>query len=312
MARELWFGTKQNFQWMPMPSSGIQRRNVFSSESGTLDRGGAYSSRSRGSHQEYDFSFGVREATGVSGLNAYQEYATGLWDDYSTLVNGFNPNDMIYFADPMTMRQNVFPPHWASPMLGLSGDWPAIGTNIVGSATPANIYRQPQTSVSFDITAPINTLPTALSQQLVIPIPRGHTLHYGWSGSTTGSGVLRNFRHNWSTGAIVSVGSTPTSNTGAARTTSTIDGDTYDYATFGFARTSTTGTTNITLTSMLAQIWPNTITPTITGNHIAGLGNSGCAIDGDLVEDYIQADDSGNRRLKSLSFGLIEVGAWLP
>jgi hypothetical protein len=103
----------------------------------------------------------------------------------------------------------------------------------------------------------------------------------------------------------------PQSATGATRGAGTYSGDTYDYVTVGLARTSVAAST-ASITSMMAWIHPNTLSPTLTGPHIAGVGQTGCMIAGDLIEEYIQADDFANRRLKSLSFGLVEVGAWLP
>ncbi|HET7742667.1 MAG TPA: hypothetical protein VFL67_18620 [Mycobacterium sp.] len=311
MAQQLWFGTKQNFQWVPMPSSGIQRRNVFSSESGTLDRGGAYVSRSTGSHVEYDFSFGTREASGVTGLNVYQEYATGMWDDYATVVNGYNPNDLIYFADPMAMRANQFSPHWATPMLALSGDYPHIGNYTSHTATSANVYRQPQRTVSYALTNAANAMPTETYRKFLIPIPPGHTLRIGWSGSVTGTGYLRAEAHVIATNSISAFSIAPVSATAASRGTSVFNGDTYDYVTFALARGSSAVST-ASVTSMMAQTYINSYAATLTGPHVAGVGQTGCEMSGDLVETYVQADDFGQRRLKSLSFGLVEVGSWLP
>jgi hypothetical protein len=220
MATPMWFGTKQRLQWVPMPSSGIQRRNVFSSEGGTLDRGGAYVSRSIGRHAEFDFSFGVREALGTEGLNVYQEYATGLWDDYVTAVSGYNPNNLIYFCDPMSMRANLFSPHWAAPMLSLSGDYPHLGTVTGHAATEVNTYRQPSRAVTYNITHAANTLPASPSQQFMIPIPPGHTLYWGWSGSVTGAATMRIEAQFKVDNSLVSANIGPVAPSGLTRMTS--------------------------------------------------------------------------------------------
>jgi hypothetical protein len=309
---QLWFGNQQRFQWAPMPSAGIQRRNVFADESSTLDRGGAFSSRSVGRHAEFDFSFGAREARGATGLDVYQEYATGLWDDYATSINGFNPKNMIYFADPMSMRSNLFPPHWASPVLSLSGDYPPLlSTLFRHDPTAANSYRQPPRSLSFSIPHAALTLPTNVAQRFIIPIPPGHTLHWGWSGAADlGNPALRAEAHHNAGGATLVQMASPLSVTSATRMNQTINGDTYDYATFGLARPDASNH-NALVVSMMAQIWPNGYSPTLTGNHVGGVGQTGCVMMGDMIEEYVQADDPGDRRLKGLSFGLLEVGAWL-
>lgn len=309
--QQLWFGNEQRFQWVPMPSTGIQRRNVFSQESGTLDRGGAFSTRSVGRHAEFDFSFTSREATGLTGLDIYQEYATGVWDNYATTISGFDRKNLLYFVDPMVMRSNIFAPHWASPMLALSGDYPLIGTATTHAATAANVYRQPSRTITFSVTHTSQTLPPTLGQRFIIPVPPGHTLRWGWSGSVTGNAVLRAEAHHATGGATLAVNSAPLSATGSPRMDQSINGDTYDYVTFGLSRTLSTAST-ASVTSMMAQIWPNGTTPVLDGTHFGGLGQTGCVMMDDMVESYIQADDFGNRRLKGLSFGLLEVGAWLP
>lgn len=311
MGQNLWFGTKQKFQWMPMPSSGIQRQNVFSAESGTLDRGGAFVTRSIGHHVEMDFSFGTREASGLVGLNGYLAYANGMWDDYASVMSGYNPNDLIYFCDPMSMRENLFSPSWAAPMLSLSGDFPTLGSLISTAATASNIYQQPSRTLTFSIDHTANTLPLGTPQKFLIPVPPGYTLRFGWSGSVTGSGTVRVEAHNASTGAIVATNVAPQTATGATRMANSFNGDTYDYVTIGLARTAAT-TSTVSVTSMIARAYPNTFTPTLTGPHVPGTGQTGCRISGDVVESYVQADDTSGRRLKSLSFGLVEVGAWLP
>ena len=293
-----------------MPSSGIQRQNVFSSSAETLDRGGAYVSRSVGRHAEFDFSFGTREASGIDGLNVFQQYATGMWDDYTTVVDGYNPNNLKYFCDPMSARENLFSPHWAAPMLALTGDYPHIGESATHAATASNVYGQPTRTVTYSITHSANALPVPTSQTFLIPIPPGSTLYFGWSGSVTGTATIRAEAHNASTGAIVATNVAPQTATGVTRMATSFNGNTYDYVVFGLARTST-ATSTASVTSMMAQVYPNTYTPTLTGRHVAGVGQSGCEISGDMIEEYVQADDFGQRRLKGLSFGMIEIGAWL-
>ncbi len=150
---QLWFGTRQRFQWVPNPGRGVQPRTIANSSSGTLERGGGYASRSFGRNVEYDFTFPTGwEAHGPTGLDIFQEYADGLWNDFDTVVNGFNPNDLIHFADPMNYRANLCVPHFAAPMLGLTGDWPWPGEYVSQAATAANSYRQPQRTVTFGVT----------------------------------------------------------------------------------------------------------------------------------------------------------------
>jgi len=308
---DLWFGTKQNFQWTPGPSSGVQRRNVTAAEAGTLQSGGGFASRAYGQHSEFDFSFRWREAHGAAGLDVFQEYATGLWNDFTTVVDGFNPNDLIYFLDPMNVEQNLFAPHFAAPTLSLSGDWPSIGTYVSDAATAANSYRQPPRTVTFSVTHASATLPSETRRKMVIPIPPGYTLRWGWSGASTGTGVVRSEAHNRSTGAIVASNAAALSATASTRLNQSINGDTYDYATIGIARTSSAAST-VAITSMLAVLHPNAESPALTGSHARGMGVTGCVFSGDAIpEEYVLVDENDSRHIKGLSFGLIEIGAYL-
>lgn len=306
---ELWFGTVQKFQWVPMPAT-IQRRNVSSVESGTLENGGGFVSRSTGRHSVFDFNFSTREAHGVGGLDVFTDYASGVFNDYTTVVSGFNRNDLVWFVDPMNAEQNLFAPHWAAPMLGLGG-WPWIGSYVSNAAVAANTYLHPARTVTFNVTHAASTLPVETGRRFVIPIPPGYTLRWGWSGSATGTGAIRAEMHNASTGAMVSSHPAPLSVTALTRLNASIDGDTYDYATFGIARTSSAAST-VTVASMLAVLHPNTETPPLTGTHIRGAGASGCVFDGDVIpEEYYLVHEAQATHLKGLSFGLKEIGAWL-
>lgn len=307
---ELWFGTLQRFQWVPMPSTGVRRVNVSTVEGGTLERGGGFASRTPGRHLEFEFNFDVKEAHGAAGLDVFQEYATGVWDDYANNVDGTNPNDLIYFVDPMVAEANLFAPHWAAPML-LERGWPAIGTRVSSAATAANSYRQPQRTVTFSVTTASATLPTEPSRRFIIPIPPGYTLRWGWSGASTGTGVVRAEAHHKTGGSTLVQNAAALSATGSTRLNQSINGDTYDYVTIGIARTSS-ATSTVAIASMMAVLHPNAETPALTGSHVRGGGFTGCVFSDDATpEDYYLVYEAQDTHLKGLSFGLKEVGGWL-
>jgi hypothetical protein len=308
---ELWFGTLQRFQWVPQPAAGVQRRVLSSYEAGTLERGGGFASRSYGEHVEFEFNFAHREAHGPAGLDVFQEYRTGMWNDLGAVVDGFNPNDLLYFLDPMNAAANLFAPHWAMPALALTGDWPWIGPYASNSATAASSYRQPPRTVTFNVTHTAATLPTEIARRFVIPIPPGYTLRWGWSGASTGTGVVRAEAHHKTGGATLVQNAAALSPTAATRLNQSINGDTYDYVTIGLARTSSVAST-VSIASMLAQLHPNTVTPSLSGSHVRGTGNTGCQFAGsDISEIYEHVFEHDGRHVKGLSFGLKEIGAWL-
>lgn len=295
-------------QWVPAPAPGLTRRRVHATESVQLDRGGASVARSTAGALEWEFDFPVQNARGAEGLDVFQEYATGMWDDFSTVVDGINPNDLIYWADHMAYGSNLFPAHWATPALGLR-DWPMLGVYQSNSVTPSNGYRQPQQQITLGVPHAAGTLPPRARHQVVIPIPPTHTLWWGWSGSRSGTGVVRAEAHHAAGGVTLVQNAAPLAVDGATRMAQSIPGSTYDYAVFGIARTSGVAS-SVTLASLIAQLHPTGVIPTLTGVHTAGQGATGCLFNGDAIpETYVSAHPS--RTAKGLSFGLIEVGAWL-
>ncbi len=307
MAGRIWFGTRQHMQWVPAPAPGLTRRRVHAFDSVQLDRGGASVARSTAGALEWSFDFPVQDAHG-DGLDVFQEYATGMWDDFAGVVDGTNPNDLIYWADHMAYEANLFPAHWATPALGLR-DWPMLGTYVSNSVTPSNAYRHPPQQITLRVPHAAGTLPPRARHQVVIPIPPTHTLWWGWSGERSGSGVIRAEAHHALGETTLVQNAPPLPVEGSTRMSRSIPGDTYDYAVFGIARTSSTSST-VTIASLMAQLHPNGVEPSLSGPHIAGQGATGCLFNGDAIpETYVSAHPS--RTAKGLSFGLIEVGAWL-
>lgn len=305
----LWFGTKRHFQWVPMPASGVRRRLRGTFEGGTLAQGGGYGYRSTAQHVEFEFSFPYREAHGLDGLDVFAEYASGKWDEYARSVSGFNPNDLMYFADPMA--SNLFSPYFSDPMLGL-GDWPQIGDYIEHTVTEPSFYRQPRLTSTFAVTHAPATLPTQPARRFLIPIPPGYVLRWGWSGSRSGAGVVRAEAHHRHGVSTLVQDAQPLSVDGVTRVIDTVDGDHYDYVEFGLARTSAEEST-VSVTSMMAVLTPAGRSEPVAGNHVSGQGATGCIFMGEdvLPEDWHLADGPGNRHLKGLAFGLKEIGAWL-
>lgn len=301
---ELWFGTKQRFQWAPMPPPGVQRNTVTNFTGGTLDRGGGFASRPTGSHVEWEFNYPYRES---EDLDVFPAYAAGLYNDYETVVDGFNPNNLIYFVDPMNTGTNLFPPHWASPMLGLSGDWPWPGDYASHQATTGG-NGLPARAVTFSLGDAANTFSTVTRRTVVIPVPPGFTLRWGWRGARSGTGVVRAVAHHASGGSDLVQSVEPIAESSTTRIGNAVDGDTYDYVTFGFARTSSAAST-VTVAGMVAQIHPNSASPVLTGDHVPGMGTTGCVFAGPMPEVYQLAVEG--RHFKGLSFGLMEIGAWL-
>lgn len=180
--------------------------------------------------------------------------------------------------------------------------------------TPANSYDLPARQATFNIISAANAYPTRDLQfgevpYALIPIPPGYTLWLGACGSATGTAVVRVHAFN-SPGnpASPALSNTLTllSSTGAVRLNASYSGASYQYVKVFLQRTSTAAST-ITLSSMMAQLWPTGTTPPLSttgGSFIDGSGHRGLKFaDGATVESYIMAD----RHLKGLSTRLYEA-----
>lgn len=68
----------------------------------------------------------------------------------------------------------------------------------------------------------------------------------------------------------------------------------------------------VAITSATAQLWPTAVTPTLTGKHVSGKGNSGCRFDGDALPiNYVLRGNGGRDvHLVGMSATLRETGAW--
>jgi hypothetical protein len=183
------------------------------------------------------------------------------------------------------------------------------------SDTPANSYALPERQATFNITNAINGYPTLRGDErfgevpyALIPIPPGYTLHMGVCGSATGTAHVRvhafNSPGNPASPAL-STSLTLLSSTGSTRMNTTFSGASYQYVKVFLARTAYTAAGDtITISSMMAQLWPTGTSPTLTGNFIAGKGHRGLKFGDDaLVQEYVMT----NRHLKGLSTRLVEA-----
>lgn len=302
---QLWFGivggTNTHFGWVPQPDLPVRNRRVSYMEQMGFENGGAAVARSTAFHREFVFNVGLQQSSGVDGLDVYADFAAGLFG-----------SGLMYFADPFYFEQNLAAPQWANPSLA-ELDWPApVAGSVSYGATAANSYLQPRRKATWTITTAANATPLtdATIPFLVVPIPPDMTLHVGVTGAATGTAVCR--VESWvndatSAGATSSL--TLLAETGSTRLNATVAGSSYAFAKIFFTRTSSAAST-ITPISLMAQLWPSGVTPTLTGNHVPGRGHTGLQFADDAVaEDYRVV--SGGVPYRGLSTRLLEVGAWV-
>lgn len=285
--------------FIPAPDSGMEAGSSGYSELLEFENGGADVVASAGTHRTYEMEWGLREASGATGLDIVRNYQQKM----------YGPG-LIYFADPMIFDQNCLPPAWATPGLIEQG-WKRISSAVpTFSNVSSNIYSQPARKAVFTITGAASIIPTAANQMAVLVIPPTHRLHLGFSAARTNTGVIRVRPINLD-GSYASVTDlTLLTDTASTRMNAIFSGATYKaveiYITHTAADTST-----VTITSGMAQLWPIGITPTLTGPHISGSGNTGCKFTSDSIpESYTLVEQGRARHLKGLVASLTEVGAW--
>lgn len=295
----LWIGTTSKFRSAVLPDLPLESPLSGYGDEFGFENGGMAAVQSFGQARRFDFNFNVRSLDEVAV--------------YRRLRQGSFGTGLIFFPDPMAQRVNLFAPHWAEPGLLETGDWPAIYDSApTGYANvSSNSYDQPLRKPTWAITN-TNTAPTNGPSKFIIPIPPDQTLRLGVSGAATGAAVVRVVAYNIAAASSAGSNLTLLTDTSSTRLNASFAGSSYDYVEVYFMRTSGSAST-LTVTSMLAQLWPTSgATPTLTGNHRAGEGHTGCRFTGGTwSESYRVASDDGDRLYKGVGFSLVEVGGWL-
>lgn len=295
MAKQLWFGVPTTkMQWVPAPLADAEAANVGFVDQMAFENGGTDVQRSAAYRKEYTFNFNA-PVKGAEQLGVFNKFASGYYGD-----------GLICFADPYAFETNLFPAHWASPAL-IERGWPEISASTAFfTATATNSYDQPSRTGQWNTFGRSSALPTVPYQSVTIPIPPGYTLHFGFSGSVTGTGRVyyRTIAANGTVGSATAI--TALSATGATRMNTSVASTSAVAVVFYIGSTDgSVGQVNIT--SMMAQLWKSTVTPTLTGNHVPGDGHTGLVFADDArVETYRYI----NPPRKGLSTRLVEVGAW--
>lgn len=115
--KKMWFGNETHFQWVPVPTSGMEAQNIGFFGQLDYQNGRAGIVRSMQTHKEFNMEFPLQEASGLEGLDVFNKYASGFYGDLDSYP--------LFFADPMNYDQNLFPPGWASPGLYRRG-WASV------------------------------------------------------------------------------------------------------------------------------------------------------------------------------------------
>lgn len=281
----IWFGWTDRtqggfFQWAPAPVRGIEVANAGYSEGNLLQSGRRSRYRSLQFSKVYTIT-AVGEAKDMAGYSVYNKAASGFYG-----------RRKWRFADPFAFETNLLPVGWSEPARREVGWYNTGASEPTFSATAPNSYGQPPRKATFDIQTPANATPLsgATIPYVDIPIPPTHVLHVGCTGASTGSAQVR--VEGWVNGSGAPLwenlsGLSLLSETGAQRLNYTLSGATYNWARIFYTR-SGSGSSALTLTSLMAQLWPIGYTPELNGHHIPGEGHTQLDFaDAAVIEDYV-------------------------
>ena len=295
MGKQIWFGIPGvKMQFCPAPRAGATASNIGYVETMAFENGGAAVARSMQTRKQYAFTFNG-PSKDLDGISVYTKYASGFYG-----------SGLIFFADPFAFETNLFAPAWASPGLIEQGWENIYDVTPTFSATSSNVYSQPVRKATWSVTSAANAVPTQANSVAIIPIPPTHTLNLGASGAATGTAVVRVVPINTDGTNATAVDLTLLTDTSATRMNATFAGSSYQAVKVYITRTST-ATSTITLTSLMAQLYLTGSSPVLPNSHLAGEGHTGLMfIDDARVENYTYIDPPR----KGMATNLLEVGAW--
>lgn len=248
----------------------------------------------------------VRAVAGTSGSN----WAVGNWlEGDAAMITVTSATPPAYFDGNTPGAMWLGAANASSSTLRTEADKPA------SSDTPANSYNLPPKQGVFNVKWAANAYPDAARTYgdipyAIIPIPPGYTLWLGASGSRTGTAEVVAYGYNTPAVQASPASTTPLtllSSTGSTRLNASITGVEFVKV---FIRRTTSVTSTITLSGMMAQLWPTGITPPLTGNYVEGKGHRGLKfLDSPAEYNYVLVDPNRNipAHFKAASISLVEA-----
>lgn len=283
----VYFGNLRKAVSLPAPQTGMEATAFGRIEKIELANGGSFVSQSMATHQEYEMSWGVTDASLLAPLYEFRR--------------GLHGNGLLYYCDPFI--SNALPPHWADPVLSAQ-DWPSL----YRAGYPANIAYNGDipAAATYNLTAPrTEELP---ARAAVLLLPPGKTLWAGFSGSAVGgAGVYAR-----TIGLDGSVGS-PTALTLLNPAGSTRMNVSYSSASASavlfYLDTNVAGAASVTLHNAMAVYADTGSPPSLTGAHIPGEGHTGLRFQSEPLKTHVM--QRNNKKFITAAASFTEVGAWL-
>lgn len=286
MAGTVYFGNANYQTWIKAPASGMGAGSAGYSESLQFLNGGTSVRRSSQTHRTFDMSWSGSMNSGVvdSDLHVIKDFYDGIYGD-----------GPFYWNDPFAVNQNILPPNWASPMLA-EKDWPKLTNTLTPTFTAATVANGfPSKYATYTTTGAYTG-----TEKLVIIIPTGYTLNFGWHGPAAGSSTgIRIVPYLRSTGlADTALNPTKITAGGTTRTNTTVSGTTYSHVEILVA---TAGAATVNITGMIAQILLNG-NSVAAGGFISGRGTNALEFSTAPTINYISSQ---------INSGFIDMSATL-
>lgn len=280
----MWFGNRNYMQWVKAPAINYDSSKRGYASTATYLNGGAFVKRSATAAKGYNFTWTLKNRDEIRAIN---DYADGV----------FGPGP-IYFLDPFAMDKNLLPQFWAVPALG-NIDAPLLA-GLYDEDRPDVIPTTPNNGGYPFNTAIYNLAADTLLSQVWLPCPAGYSLWFGAHGTATGTAGVSVTPTTGPTTTDDAIDLTLLSVLDDTRVDTQVNGDDYNGALL-----SLSGVGTLNLSGLIAQCFPNTVTPP-TGGFISGQGHSGCS----FVEEPTLTNYSVGIDRAGIVANLVETEGW--
>lgn len=291
----MWFGTvdgpSSKLQYIECPQAGVENTKTNTFSSGQYQRGGYYQSRSFDGARSYGMAW-YGSADHEHDIDEVLAYRDGI---YGT---GF-----LYFIDPMIAEDNLFRVNYSNPEVIGRGYFNWGHGDPSFSLTPANSNNCP----AFTATWSLGTVEEdeVTGKPFTIIIPPDMTLWIGWRGSAEDDGVL--VAEGVGRGLTDVTPLTPIDPTDPDVLADSFDGSDYEAVRVYMTVSAENPDASVSVTSLVARLYPTGLTPPLTGSHTLGKGFSGMI----FSDEYMTTiQETATRKQRTFSAQLTEGEPW--
>lgn len=289
----MYFGTRDRMEWINCPRVGMPRNAQRLTSQTDFGNGGAHIYQGPVGSRSFDMEWKVQSFEEVRHVIAVQQ---GLYSDVGTSAD----ETLVHWLDPASVKTNVLPPMWASPLLAFAGA-PSIAGPVLGQPTLTGVSSTEGYPTNEARWGASGNIVVTDSPELWIPVPAGYTFHMGLhnnAGAHPSSPLYLR---------VTPDGGSPTNLTPLGLNTTTLTNYSYTpVSDSGVTVQLQNGTGKFNATGMVAQIL-KAGAPAPVGKFYPGQGNSGCRIT-QFEEDLYSTAISGANVY--LSATLVETGSW--